>query len=74
MVTPAVEHLTTDQLYFRDPAVEPPPKGVNMLLLNRGGVLIIGQWNDDCVGWCPKPRIPKGLKHKLLNAFVKNVV
>lgn len=58
--------LTTDQLYFRDPDEEPPPKGVNMLLLNEGGVLIIGQWADICVGWCPKPRIPVALKEKLL--------
>lgn len=57
--------LTTDQLYFRDPDEEPPPRGVNMLLLNQGGVLIIGQWSADCVGWCPKPRIPKALKEKL---------
>lgn len=58
--------LTTDQLYFRDPDEEPPPRGVNMLLLNEGGVLIIGQWADNCVGWCPKPRIPIALKEKLL--------
>jgi len=37
-----------------------------MLLLNPGGVLVIGQWSDDCWGWCPKPRIPKPLKDKML--------
>lgn len=58
--------LTTDQLYFRDPDEDPPPRGVNMLLLNPGGVLVIGQWSDDCWGWCPKPRIPKPLKDKML--------
>lgn len=57
--------LTTDQLYFRDPDVDPPPKGVNMLLLNPGGVLVVGPWSSDCLGWCPKPRIPQTLKDKL---------
>lgn len=59
------EQLTTDQLYFRDPAIEPPPRNVSMLLLNPGGVLIVGQWSDDCLAWCPKPKIPKTLKRKL---------
>ncbi len=66
---PDPTQLTTDQLYFRDPDVEPPPKGVNMLLLNPGGVLVIGQWSDDCWGWCPKPRIPKELKQKILGGM-----
>lgn len=56
---------TTDQLYFRDPTVEPPPKATSMLLLNPGGVCIIGVWTDDCLGWCPKPKIPKSLKEKI---------
>lgn len=62
---PDPTQLTTDQLYFRDPDVEPPPKGVNMLLLNPGGVLVIGQWSDDCWGWCPKPKIPDSIKQKM---------
>jgi len=37
---------TTDQLYFRDPAIEPPPRGTSMLLLNPGGVCVIGVWDD----------------------------
>lgn len=57
--------LTTDQLYFRDPAVEPPPRNVSMLLLNPGGVLIVGNWTDDCLAWCPKPKIPQSLKIKM---------
>lgn len=58
--------LTTHELLFRDPEVDPPPKGVNMLLLNPGGVLIVGPWSDDCIAWCPKPKIPKSLKDKLI--------
>jgi len=62
--------LTTHDLYFRDPEIYPPPKGVNMLLLNSGGVLIVGTWSDDCLAWCPKPKIPKSLKEKIR---IKNV-
>jgi len=58
---------TTDELYFRDPKSHPPPRGTSMLLLNPGGICIIGQWTDDCIGWCPKPKIPKALKERLVN-------
>jgi hypothetical protein len=36
-----------------------------MLLLNPGGVLIVGTWSDDCLGWCPKPKIPESIKNKI---------
>jgi hypothetical protein len=57
--------VTTDQLYFRDPDIDPPPKTTSMLLLNAGGVCIIGTWTDGCIGWCPKPKIPQALKDKI---------
>lgn len=60
-----LRQATTDQLYFRDPDVEPPPRATSMLLLNPGGVLIVGTWSDDCLGWCPKPKIPDALKEKI---------
>ena len=66
------DQLTTDQLYFRDPDIDPPPRNVNMLLLNPGGVLIIGPWTDTCLGWCPKPKIPRSLKDKLAKHREKN--
>lgn len=59
------DQLTTDQLLFRDPDIEAPPRNQNMLLLNPGGVLIVGTWTDDCIGWCPKPKIPASIKTKL---------
>lgn len=57
--------ITTDQLYFRDPDIDPPPRAVSMLLLNAGGVCIVGPWDDTCMGWCPKPRIPRSIKEKM---------
>ena len=58
------QQATTDQLYFRDPDVDPPPRGTSMLLLNPGGVCVIGVWSDECIGWCPKPKVPKELRAK----------
>lgn len=56
---------TTEALYFRDPDIEPPPRATSLLLLNPGGVLIVGNWTEDCLGWCPKPRIPYSIKAKM---------
>jgi hypothetical protein len=58
-------HPTTDELWFRDPDLDPPPRACSLLLLNPGGVLIVGNWTDDCLGWCPKPKIPKSIKDKV---------
>lgn len=62
------QQSTTDQLYFRDPDIDPPPRGSSMLLLNPGGVCVIGVWDDTCIGWCPKPKIPRALKEKHAHA------
>jgi hypothetical protein len=56
--------VTTTELYFRDPDIDPPPRAVSLLLLNPGGVLIVGNWSDECLGWCPKPKIPDSIKEK----------
>lgn len=66
-----ISQITTEQLYFKDPDIDIPPKNVSMLLLNPGGVLIVGVWTDDCLAWCPKPKIQKLLKEKLRT---KNVI
>jgi hypothetical protein len=57
--------ITTDALWFRDPDIDPPPRACSLLLLNPGGVLIVGNWTDDCLGWCPKPKIPMSIKNKI---------
>jgi hypothetical protein len=57
--------VTTDALWFRDPETDPPPRNTSLLLLNPGGVLIVGTWSDDCLGWCPKPKIPESIKKRM---------
>ncbi len=52
--------------YFYDPLDEKPPKGVNLLLLTKGGVCVIGKWNDeDFVAWSYKLKIPKSVKERM---------
>lgn len=60
-----MKHISTNDLYFRDPEIDKPPKSASLLLLNAGGVLIVGTWSDDCLGWCPKPKIPDSIKKKI---------
>lgn len=45
-------------VYFRDPAEQPPPRGVKLLLLTSGGVTVIGDWTTDSnlVAWSPMPK------------------
>lgn len=57
--------LTTAKFYLLDPDIDPPPKATSLILLNPGGVLIIGNWTEDCLAWAPKPKIPKSVKDKI---------
>ena len=47
-------------VYWRDPAKEPPPRGVKLLVLTSGGVTVIGDWvtNSNFVAWSPMPKRP----------------
>jgi hypothetical protein len=56
---------TTDELYFRDPEIDPPPLATSLLLLNPSGVLIVGTWTKECLAWCPKPKIPASVKERM---------
>ena len=48
---------------WRNPAVDPPPLGVRMMLFTTGGVAIMGLWEADSnlVAWAPYPKRPPGL-------------
>jgi hypothetical protein len=51
-------------VYWRDPAKEPPPRGVKLLVLTSGGVTVIGDWvtNSNFVAWSPMPKRPGGAR------------
>jgi hypothetical protein len=55
-------HPTEQVTTLYDPLINPPPKGVSLLLINEGGVLIIGQWYEGALAWGYKPKIPQSVK------------
>lgn len=60
-------HPTNPEWVLFDPLLVPPPRGEELLLINEGGVLIKGQWTDDCIAWGHKPKIPASVKERLSN-------
>jgi len=61
------------QATWRDPEQEPPPSGIRMLLLNPGGVCVIGTWTSRFIAWAPLPKIPETIKAKLLEKLDENM-
>lgn len=57
-------HPTNQDWELFDPEIHPPPKGRSLLLINKGGVLMVGQWDPNCIAWGYKPRIPQSVKDK----------
>jgi len=51
---------------WRTTSDEAPPMGVKMLLLNSGGVCVIGTWGDWAIAWAPLPKLPAHIKQLLL--------
>lgn len=58
-------HPTNREWSLFDPDVHPPPSGVNLLLINEGGVLIQGHWYSGALAWGFKPIIPATVKARL---------
>jgi len=50
---------------WRDPEQEPAPRATKVLLLNPGGVAVIGHWAHWAIAWAPLPKIPPALKARL---------
>lgn len=51
---------------WRLPEEEAPPLGVRVLLLNPGGVCIVGVWADWALAWAPLPKLTEVLKRRLM--------
>ena len=58
---------------WRTPEDETPPRGVKMLLLNAGGVCVIGTWADWAVAWAPLPKVPDHIKTILTSKHLKGM-
>jgi hypothetical protein len=61
------------QASWRDPDQDIPPLGVKLLLLNPGGVCIVGTWANWALAWAPLPKIPEAIKTKLLEKRDENM-
>ena len=48
---------------YRLPDIDPPPRGVKLIILTSGGVAIVSDWSDDSnhTAWHPLPMKP--LRH-----------
>lgn len=66
--------LTTDEVWWNDAHLTPPPLGATVNVLNRDGVQCgATQWGRDSHlyfdGWLPKARIPDSIKARQLARY-----
>ena len=47
-----------------DPEIHPPPRGVLLLVVTVGNVLIKAPWSDGMIAWGPLPQIPETVKQR----------
>lgn len=66
---------TANSAEWLDPEVNVPPRGCDVLILSKGGVLIRGHWRNDQghLAWSPLPKKPKWLQDKLRAAYFSAV-
>jgi hypothetical protein len=60
-----VKDYLAGQAIWRTPDDDQPPLGVKMLLLNPGGVCVIGTWEAWAIAWAPLPKLPDHIKDAL---------
>ena len=67
-------HPTRPDWEMEDPEINPPPRGgEQLLLINKGGALIVGPWSDDCWAYSRKPRIPDSVKQRMTASRLKKI-
>jgi hypothetical protein len=59
------KHPTNKSWELFDPLLHPPPNGVSLLLINEGGVLIVGTWYKGALAWGYKPSIHETVKQRM---------
>ncbi|BCG50209.1 hypothetical protein [Ralstonia phage RP13] len=66
MSSTEIGYLAGD-VYFKDPRVEEPPRGVKLIVLNSGGCATVSDWKDEYafIGWCKLPLIPESVKSQM---------
>ena len=61
-VRPKDTIITAPVAELLDPEIHTPPKGVQLLVVTKGGVVIKAPWAADCIAWGYLPRIPESVK------------
>ena len=56
--------LTAPVAELLDPLTHTPPRGMQLLVVTRGGVLIKAPWAPDMIAWSPLPRLPESVKQR----------
>ena len=56
--------LTAPVSVLLDPVDHPPPRGVQLLCVTIGCVLVRSQWTGDMIAWAPLPRLPESVKQR----------
>lgn len=54
--------ITAKVAELLDPEIHPPPRGVQLLVVTRGGVVIKAPWAADCIAWGCLPKLPESVK------------
>ncbi len=55
--------------HWMTPKDKTPPLGSKMLLLNPGGVCVIGHWSNWAVAWAPLPKVQGEIKELLMKGM-----
>jgi hypothetical protein len=59
-----------ERLEWQDPRINPPPPGIKIQCLTRGGISITGHWSDTYLAWHKLAKQPKWLKDRLSEAYL----
>lgn len=58
---------------WRDPDIDPPPRGETLQLLTYNRQQVKGVWNDtDYAAWAPLLKVPESISKRILLHFFRN--
>ena len=55
---------------WQDPRVNPPPLGVKLVSLSKGGVVVIGNWDKSHLGWHKLLKVPTWLRQRRMESYL----
>lgn len=55
---------------WMDPRVNPPPLGVKIVSIAKGGVVVVGNWDKSHLGWHPLLKLPGWLRDRRSEVYL----